>query len=136
MEAGRRLPEVTTVARARRGFREELLDAPCSRLSIVRFARGPKRSMGRLLGSEKIFFLIRDIDGPTMAGVSVESCQFVAPRSPWGRFGSAVVACKRLHRTRRRLQHTVVRGERACLPGGARVCYRAATLKYLASAND
>ena len=45
-----------TVARARRGFREELLDAPCSRLSIVRFARGPKRSMGRLLGSEKNFF--------------------------------------------------------------------------------
>ena len=25
---------------------------------------------------------------------------------------------------------------RRCLPGGARVCYRAATLKYLASAND
>ena len=47
----------TTVARARRGFREELLDAPCSRLSIVRFDTGPKRSMGHLLGGEKnIFF--------------------------------------------------------------------------------
>ena len=46
-----------TVARARRGFREELLDAPCSRLSIVRFDTGPKRSMGHLLGGEKnIFF--------------------------------------------------------------------------------
>ena len=43
----------TTVARARRGFREELLDAPCSRLSIVRFDTGPKRSMGHLLGGEK-----------------------------------------------------------------------------------
>ena len=42
-----------TVARARRGFREELLDAPCSRLSIVRFDTGPKRSMGHLLGGEK-----------------------------------------------------------------------------------
>ena len=47
----------TTVARARRGFREELLDAPCSRLSIVRFDTGPKGSMGHLLGGEKnIFF--------------------------------------------------------------------------------
>ena len=43
----------TTVARARRGFREELLNAPCSRLSIVRFDTGPKRSMGHLLGGEK-----------------------------------------------------------------------------------
>jgi hypothetical protein len=40
-----------------------------------------------------------------MAAAPVESCRFVARRSPWGRFGSAVVACKRLHRTRRRLQH-------------------------------
>ncbi len=43
----------TTVARARRGFRKELLDAPCSCLSIVRFDTGPKRSMGHLLGGEK-----------------------------------------------------------------------------------
>ena len=42
-----------TVARDRSGFREELLDAPCSRLSIVRFDTGPKRSMGHLLGGEK-----------------------------------------------------------------------------------
>ena len=40
-----------------------------------------------------------------MAAAPVESCRFVARRSPWGRFGSAVVACKRLHRTRRRLEH-------------------------------
>ena len=56
-------------------------------------------------GAKKIIFLIRDIDGPTMTAAPVESCRFVARRSPWGRFGSAVVACKRLHRTRRRLQH-------------------------------
>ena len=42
-----------TVARDRSGFREELLDAPYSRLSIVRFHTGPKRSMGHLLGGEK-----------------------------------------------------------------------------------
>ena len=46
-------------SRGRRGFREELLDAPCSRLSIVRFDTGPKRSMGHLLGAEKGNFLIR-----------------------------------------------------------------------------
>ena len=40
-----------------------------------------------------------------MAAAPVESCRFVARRSPWGRFGSAVVACKRLHRKRRSLQH-------------------------------
>ena len=35
----------------------EKSDAPCSRLSIVRFATGPKRSMGHVLGAEKnIFF--------------------------------------------------------------------------------
>ena len=41
------------VPRDRSGFREELLDAPCSRSSTVRFATGPKRSMGHLLGGEK-----------------------------------------------------------------------------------
>ena len=40
-----------------------------------------------------------------MAGAPAESCQFVVLRSPWGRFGSAVVARKRLHRTRRRFKH-------------------------------
>ena len=40
-----------------------------------------------------------------MTAAPMESCRFVARRSPWGRFGSAVVACKRLHRTRHRLQH-------------------------------
>ena len=37
----------------------ENTDVPCSRLSSVRFAHGPKRSMGHVLGAEKGFFLIR-----------------------------------------------------------------------------
>ena len=57
------------------------------------------------MGAKKIFFLIRDIDGPAMTAAPMESCRFAARRSPGVRFGSAVVACKRLHRTRRRLQH-------------------------------
>ena len=34
----------------------EKSDASCSRLSIVRFPTGPKRSMGHFLGGEKINF--------------------------------------------------------------------------------
>ena len=55
----KRAPEVSGCgpqlpsAPGRRGFREELRDAPCSRLSIVRFDTGPKGSMGHLLGGEK-----------------------------------------------------------------------------------
>ena len=56
-------------------------------------------------GPKKIIFLIRDIDGPATTAAPMESCRFAARRSPWGRFGSAVVACKRLHRTRRRFKH-------------------------------
>ena len=33
-------------------------------------------------GPKKLIFLIRDIDDATMAGASVESCQFVVLRSP------------------------------------------------------
>ncbi len=36
-------------------------------------------------GPKKLIFLIRDIDGPAMTAASIESCQSVAPRSPWGR---------------------------------------------------
>ena len=38
--------------------------------------------MGHLLEAKKINFLIRDIDGPTMAGASVESCRFAARGLP------------------------------------------------------
>ena len=61
--------------------------------------------MGHLLGGEKFFFLIRDIDGPTMTAAPVESCRFVARRCPWGRLGSVLDTRKRLHRMRRRFKH-------------------------------
>ena len=91
-----------TVARARRGFREELLDAPCSRLSIVRFDIGPKRSMGHLLGAKKSNFLIRDIDDAAMAAAPVEICQSLPKRSHRGRSGSVLDVSNRLHRMRGR----------------------------------
>ena len=47
----------------------------------------------------------RDIDGQGMTAASMESWRFVGRRSPSGRLGSAVVACKRLHRIRRCFNH-------------------------------
>ena len=40
----------------------------CSRSSTVRFATGPKRSMGHFLGAEKGIFLIRGDDGAMVHG--------------------------------------------------------------------
>jgi len=40
-----------------------------------------------------------------VAAALVESCQFVALRSPWGRLGSVLDTRKRLHRMRRRFKH-------------------------------
>jgi hypothetical protein len=48
-------------------------------------------------GAKKLFFLIRDIDGPAMTAASMESCRFVARRS---RFGSYLDVGNRLHRMR------------------------------------
>ena len=56
-------------------------------------------------GRKKLFFLIRDIDGPTMAAAPVESCQSMVLRSPRGRLGSVLYTCKRLRRMRRRFKH-------------------------------
>ena len=53
-------------------------------------------------GPKKLIFLIRDIDDATMAGASVESYQFVAPRSPWSRLGSELDMVSRLQRMRGR----------------------------------
>ena len=58
--------------------------------------------MGHVLGGEKGNFLIRDIDGPAMTAASVESCQFVVLRSPWGCLGSVRDVCNRLRRMRGR----------------------------------
>ena len=38
---------------------------------------------------------------------SMESCRFAARRSPWGRFGSVVVACNRLRRVRGRFHRWI-----------------------------
>ena len=79
----------------------------CSRLSTVRFATGPKRSMGHVMGAEKIFFLFRDVDGPAMAPASVESCRCVVMRSPRGRLGSLLDVGNRLRRMRGRFNRWI-----------------------------
>ena len=56
--------------------------------------------MVHVLGGKQEFFLIREIDDATVAGASVETCQFVVLRSPWGRLGSLLDVRKLLHRTR------------------------------------
>ena len=40
-----------------------------------------------------------------MAATPAESCQSLPRRSPWGRLGSVLYTCNRLHRTRHRFQH-------------------------------
>jgi hypothetical protein len=52
-------------------------------------------------GPKKFFFLIRDVDGPAMLAAPVESCRFVARRSPWGHLGKVLDVGNRLHRMRR-----------------------------------
>ena len=79
----------------------------CSRLSIVPFATGPKRSMGHVLGGEKFNFLIRDIDDATRTGASMESCRFVVLRSPRGRLGSVLYTRNHLHRMRGRFHRWI-----------------------------
>ena len=63
--------------------------------------------MGHFVGAEKGNFLIRGRRRHpwSMAAAPVESCQSLPKRSPWGRLGSVLYTCKRLHRTRRRFQH-------------------------------
>ena len=39
------------------------------------------------------------------AAVPVESCQSLPKRCPWGRLGSVLYTCTRLHRIRRRFKH-------------------------------
>ena len=40
-----------------------------------------------------------------MAAAPVESCQSLPGRCPWGRLGSVLYTCNRLHRMRRRFNH-------------------------------
>ena len=53
-------------------------------------------------GPKKLIFLIREIDDATMAGASVESCQFVVLGLPEGAWGRYVDMCNRLRRMRGR----------------------------------
>ena len=67
-----------------------------------------KEINGTLPGGRKNFnFLIRDIDEATMAAASMESCQFVALRSPWGRLGSELDMGSRLRRMRGRFDQWI-----------------------------
>ena len=73
-------------------------------LSILQFATGPKRSIGHLLGAEGCSSRPTVRHGHT-AAAPVESCQSLPGRCPWGRLGSVLYTCKRLHRIRRRFKH-------------------------------
>ena len=80
----------------------------CSRLSTVRFPTGPKRSAPdkRTGGRKRHIFNSRSTTRPW----SMRPRRFnpVNPRNagvPWGRLGSVLYTCKRLHRTRRRFKH-------------------------------
>ena len=48
--------------------KQQTWNAVCTRLSIVRLATGPKRSMGHVPGAEKGNFLIRGRGRPTVYG--------------------------------------------------------------------
>ena len=69
-------PCTTTAPKAAHGFDSGLAvcktlakaNATCSCLSTVRFATGPKRSMGHVLGAEKGIFFIRGRGRPTVYG--------------------------------------------------------------------
>ena len=139
--AGRFLDLRRGVADRRRGFREELLDATCNCLSIVRFAHGPKRSIGNLLRGEKILFLdsryLRSRPDGRVDGI----LSIAARRSLWGRLGSVLDVGKRLRRMRWRChqwvakQHYCARGAtgpraaRARSPASGRATGRAARKK-------
>ena len=84
-------------ARVPRRIHEELLDATCNCLSIVRFAHGPKISIRRLLGPQKNSNLFRGADGPKWSAAPAESCQSAAQRSPGARFMMVLDVGKRLH---------------------------------------
>ena len=66
-----------------------------------------KEINGTLTGGQKTyFFKSRPTMAPwSMAAAPVESCQSLSKRSPWGRLGSVLYTCKRLHRTRRGFKH-------------------------------
>jgi len=60
----------------------------------------------RIEGQKRNFFYSRPTMGPwSVAATPVKSCQSLPKRCPWGRLGSVLYTCKRLHRIRRRFKH-------------------------------
>ena len=51
--------------------------------------------------------MVRGADDATMAGASMETCQFVVLRSPRGRLGSVLYTCNRLRRMRGRFHRWI-----------------------------
>ena len=62
MQGPFKLPAESVLAVVKTLAREKEQTAPCSRLSIVPLATGPKRSMGHVLGAKNNNFLIRVAD--------------------------------------------------------------------------
>jgi len=79
------------------------VDATCFRLSIVRFATGPKISIRRLLGPKKNSNLFRGAVGPKWSAAPAKSRQLVVLRPLGGRSRSLLYTRKRLHRMRGRI---------------------------------
>ena len=75
-----------------------------------------REQWGTSWGSKKLFFLIRDIDGPATTGASVESCRFVVLRSPRRRLGSVKDMCNRLRRMRGRSHRCIHISKVLCAP--------------------
>jgi hypothetical protein len=76
-------------------------ETPCSRLGIVPFATGPKRSMGHLLGAETDCVLIRGRGRPTVFGGRTSGILSIrGPEVSLGSLWVRVYMVSRLHRMR------------------------------------
>ena len=78
------------------------VDATCFRLTSVRLAKCPERSVRRILGPKKNSNLFRGADGPKWSAAPAESCRFAVRRSLGSRFGTELDVGKRLQRMRGR----------------------------------
>ena len=65
---------------------------------------------------KEFFYFAPDGHHGPMAAAPAEICQFVVPRSPWGRLGSGLYMFSRLHRMRRRFQHIFGQFSQPCNP--------------------
>ena len=93
--------------RLARGLSQHRAERPVStrlrtRLARVRFATGPKRSMGHFLGVEKNKFFNSRLTVPPRRPRRWNPVKIVVLRPPGGRLGSILDTCNRLRRVRRR----------------------------------